>query len=317
VIATVRVGSNGSAEILSIDGRSGGWEEAFEREVQKSIAASMFESKCSGQKLILSYVFELKGKRGTARETVITRPTPNRVIVAAQPPATVCDTAARSDDDAEVFRGRSDWLLDAKRFPEALECAEASVGWKLTANAYINKAVALRKLKRLQEAVAAYDEAERLEPTNQNVHFNRANSYRDLGQLERAIQDYSTAIAVNTDFDKAYLNRGNIYLRLRRFDLALVDYSAAIELDPDANAYAYTNRCLVRNHLGDYEAALQDCDKAIQIDRSDPSAFNNRAGASGPLCKSMMRLSKTLPRRSVSIQTFSKGVIPAGWCTAC
>lgn len=277
VIATVRVGSNGSAEILSINGQSGGSEKAFEREVQKSIAASTFESKCSGQKLILSYMFELKGERGTARKIVITRSTPNRVIVAAQPPATVCDTAADGDDEAKVFLGRSEWLLDAKRFSEALDCAEASIRWKPTANAYIDKGVALRKLKRMQEAVAAYGEAEKLEPSNQHVHFDRANSYRDLGHLERAIQDYSAAIAVNTDFDKAYLNRGNIYLRLRRFDLALVDYSTAIELDPD-EAYAYVNSCLVRNHLGDYQQAQQDCDKAIQIDRSDPSAFHNRAG---------------------------------------
>ena len=56
---------------------------------------------------------------------------------------------------AEIFRGRSDWFLDAKQFPKARECAEASIAWRPTADAYIDKGVALRKLKRLQEAVAA------------------------------------------------------------------------------------------------------------------------------------------------------------------
>src|SRR5436309_9123902 len=51
VTVLVQVGSNGSAEILSINGS----EVGFEREVQKSIAASAFEGRCAGQKLILSY----------------------------------------------------------------------------------------------------------------------------------------------------------------------------------------------------------------------------------------------------------------------
>src|SRR5579864_3733983 len=145
VRTTVKIGSNGTAEILLTNGRSDGWKTAFEREVAQSIAASTFDSQCSGQTLLLSYTFELKGERGASRETVTTRAEPNRVVVTARPPALICDAAARSDDEAEVFRGRSDWLLDEKRFPDALQCAQASIEWKPTANAYIDKGVALRK----------------------------------------------------------------------------------------------------------------------------------------------------------------------------
>ncbi len=63
----------------------------------------------------------------------------------------------------------------------------------------------------------------------------------------------------------AYFNRGNAYDDLGQYQRAIQDYTRAIQLDPDL-AQAYYNRGIVYYNLGEYQRAIQDYDKACSLD---------------------------------------------------
>lgn len=51
---------------------------------------------------------------------------------------------------------------------------------------------------------------------------------------------------------KALFNRGFAYDKLGEFDLAINDYSKAIQIDPN-NAYTYYNKGISLDRKGDYD----------------------------------------------------------------
>ena len=84
-----------------------------------------------------------------------------------------------------------------------------------------------------------------------------------------------TAVAQSAD---DYLNRGNTKYHLRDYQGAIADYSKAIEINPQY-AYAYINRGNAKSDLGSYQGAIADYNKAIEIDPQDADAYYNRGNA--------------------------------------
>ncbi len=64
---------------------------------------------------------------------------------------------------------------------------------------------------RLEEAIAEYDEAIKLNPEFAAAFKNRGVVYGELGQVGRAIQDYQTAISLNSEDAVAYINLGLLF----------------------------------------------------------------------------------------------------------
>ena len=72
-----------------------------------------------------------------------------------------------------------------------------------------------------------------------------------------------------------YFNQGNEKRDQKDFEGAIRDYDKAIEINPQY-AYAYNNRGLSKNNLGQYQEAIKDYDKAIEINPQYAMAYNNR-----------------------------------------
>jgi len=72
-----------------------------------------------------------------------------------------------------------------------------------------------------------------------------------------------------------YNNRGLIYYYLNRYDEAIEDYNKAIELDPNI-AMGYNNRGLIYYYLNRYDEAIEDYNKAIELDPNLAMGYNNR-----------------------------------------
>jgi len=64
----------------------------------------------------------------------------------------------------------------------------------------------------------------------------------------------------------------------QEYQKAIDDCSKAIELDPK-NADAYNNRGNAYASLGEYQKAIDDCSKAIELDPKNADAYNNRGNA--------------------------------------
>ena len=62
----------------------------------------------------------------------------------------------------------------------------------------------------------------------------------------------------------AYYNRGNTYSELKQYESAIADFTKAIEIDTQL-ALAYANLGLVYAQLNDIEAARTNLEKARQL----------------------------------------------------
>jgi tetratricopeptide (TPR) repeat protein len=73
----------------------------------------------------------------------------------------------------------------------------------------------------------------------------------------------------------AYLERGNAYLGKSEYERAIADYDRAIELDPKY-AMAYHNRGLSHYNRRDYDQAIADYSHAIQLNPKYAVAYHGR-----------------------------------------
>ena len=72
-----------------------------------------------------------------------------------------------------------------------------------------------------------------------------------------------------------FCNRGKAKKNLAEYEKAVEDYDRAIEINPD-NANAFNNRGIAKGMLGKYAAASEDFEKAIKIKPTFVEAIRNR-----------------------------------------
>ena len=118
------------------------------------------------------------------------------------------------------------------------------------------------KLRRLDEALIAYDHALQLRPDASDVCNNRGSALADLGRFDEALASYDKALAGNPAFAAAHNNRGCVLMFMERFDDALAAHGKALVLDPN-NAEYINNLGRALTRLLRYDDALDCFDDAV------------------------------------------------------
>ncbi|HEY5824293.1 MAG TPA: tetratricopeptide repeat protein [Cyclobacteriaceae bacterium] len=113
-------------------------------------------------------------------------------------------------------------------------------------------------------ALDDYNEAIRIDSTNEEYFLNRALVKEKLKDTNGAYLDYSKAISIKQNFEKAWLNRGNLLSRLNRLPEAIEDYTIAIFYFPEY-ATAYYNRGIANHRLRNSNEACKDISKAEEL----------------------------------------------------
>ncbi len=110
----------------------------------------------------------------------------------------------------------------------------------------------------------------------------RAYSKEKLGNLEyaagkhkKAVIRYDDALQRNPDLAYAYYNRGIAKEYLGDTKGAIEDYDMAIKLNPEF-ANIYCNRGNAKDDLGDTKGAIEDYDMAIRLNPEHAYAYYNR-----------------------------------------
>jgi tetratricopeptide (TPR) repeat protein len=86
----------------------------------------------------------------------------------------------------------------------------------------------------------------------------------DLGE---ALQACDQLLAINPRDAAVWIIRGDVMFKLNKFAEAFASYDRAFASTP-ATSNLHTNRCRALSALGQQEAAIAECDKAIQLDKS-------------------------------------------------
>ena len=158
--------------------------------------------------------------------------------------------------------------------PLLLILATLACGALSEAEKRYNAGVELQGQGRLEEAIAEYDEATRLDPQLAAAYVNRGSAYGDWGQPQRAIEDYDEAIRLNPQDADYYNNRCVAYWRLGEFQRAVQDCDEAIRLNPqDASAHAL--RAMAHTSLGNDADGPLDCTRRMRSGQP-PTAFPPR-----------------------------------------
>jgi Flp pilus assembly protein TadD len=82
---------------------------------------------------------------------------------------------------------------------------------------HCNLGVALRELGRHEDAIAAYRAALCMTPADVNAHSNLGNCLRDLGRCDEAMRAYQTALAIAPNYAQAHHNLAITLLLTGRF----------------------------------------------------------------------------------------------------
>jgi len=78
----------------------------------------------------------------------------------------------------------------------------------------------------------------------------------------------------------SYTNRGIAYVEKGQYDQAISEFNKALEINPK-DTEAYYNRGLAYYDKGQYDKAISDYTKALEINPRDVEAHNNRGVAYG------------------------------------
>jgi predicted O-linked N-acetylglucosamine transferase (SPINDLY family) len=187
------------------------------------------------------------------------------------------DKALRVDQtNAAVFNNRGIALKVLKRLDEALQSYDEAIRLKPDyAEVYYNRGITLHGLKRLDEALTSYDQAIRLKPDYAEAYNNQGITLQDLKRLDEALKSYDQAICLKPDYAEAYNNRGVSLRDLNRLDEALKSYDQAIRLKQDYTE-AYYNRGATLQDLKRLDEALKSYDQAIRLKPDYAFLFGNR-----------------------------------------
>ena len=138
-------------------------------------------------------------------------------------------------------------------------------------SAYFNRGAANYLAGDFDNAIQDYSKVISGEPDNAAAFYERGLAYLKASQLRLAISDFNDAIRINPNYVSAYNNRGLAYAKANQ--KALSDFNIAIQLDP-SYATALYNRSIIGLANADYDSAISDLKKAIQIQPYNQDLYN-------------------------------------------
>jgi len=185
----------------------------------------------------------------------------------------------RKKKEVNAFLQKGVAFYDQKNYEEAIAAFDQAIRLDPNDNFAFNiKGLALYELGRNEEAIAAFDQAIRLDPNNSAAYNNKGASLDELGRGEEAIAAYDQAIWIDPNISVVYNNEGDALYELKRYEEAIAAFDQAIRIDPN-DITAYNKKSAALNGLERYEEALVACDQAIRIDPNNSVAYNNKGDA--------------------------------------
>jgi protein O-mannosyl-transferase len=167
-------------------------------------------------------------------------------------------------------------LANTGRLNEAM--AHYAEAIRLNANfpqTYNNLGDAFARLRRWPEALAAYQRALALRPNFFAAEYNWGSALSEVGQYAAAATHFAAAIRIQPEYAEAQYGWANALANLGQFDPAMDHYREALRLRP-AYAEARANYGLALVSTGHVPEALRQLEAALQLRPAYPEAHAYR-----------------------------------------
>jgi len=200
-----------------------------------------------------------------------------RTWCAGKPVQSATSADGNAAADAEVMRGTQ--LFERGD----VAGAEAAFRKALThradhPHAVMNLGTALKRQKRIPEALVQFKQAVALQPDWAAAHSNLASAYCDLGQLDLAEAACRRAIELDPRNRNAHSNLASVYAARRKDEEAVPLFKQALEIGPPTPEL-YVNLSAACIACGRLEEAVAACHDAIRLQPNLAEAHANLASA--------------------------------------
>lgn len=132
---------------------------------------------------------------------------------------------------------------------------------------FVNRAFVRYKLDDYFGAMADYDYAIQLDPLNSAALFNRGVLRAEVLDNDRAIRDFSEFLRLVPDDPRALYNRAILYHATNQWKKSLADINKVIEADPTLPSALFL-RCDLYRQMGNMHASARDFDKAVALTKT-------------------------------------------------
>ncbi|NLV26647.1 MAG: tetratricopeptide repeat protein [Methanomicrobiales archaeon] len=132
----------------------------------------------------------------------------------------------------------------------------------------------LLNLEQYAESIPYFEKA--LEIDNQDIHslVNIAFAYDKTGETETALSLYHRALDINPSLTDAWNKAANILTRAGHYSDADMMYNKALEIDP-GNTFVLNNKGYALFLAGKFPESVETLEKAVSIDPGYSSAWKN------------------------------------------
>ena len=163
-------------------------------------------------------------------------------------------------------------------FNRALDAAEEMVAVRGDAEDWRRKGKVLVELNRYEEALAAYDQALKIEPKYAYAWNNRGQILANLGRHEEALDAYQKTLEIDPEDTTTWYNRGWALCKLGHRAEALFACDKIVEDNPK-NSGSWHQRAIILDELEMVEEALNACNRALKLEPESSINWNNRGWA--------------------------------------
>lgn len=166
---------------------------------------------------------------------------------------------------AEDYYSQGLMLQRQGKLDEAIAAYQAALRLNpRLAPVYLNLGAALAKQGKLEDAIAAYQTAIEINPKLAAAHYNLGNALAQKGQLDAAIAAYQAALQINPNYAKVYYNLGNVLAQQGKREEAIAQWREAVRINPDF-AEAHVNLGINLSRQGERKEAVEAFKKARDL----------------------------------------------------
>jgi tetratricopeptide (TPR) repeat protein/very-short-patch-repair endonuclease/phosphopantetheinyl transferase (holo-ACP synthase)/Cdc6-like AAA superfamily ATPase len=182
-------------------------------------------------------------------------------------------------ESAEDIRSQGIELLEQGLLKEALAEFDRALQIDPTdADIWYNKGDTAYELGRFEDALMAFDRALQINPHDTEIWCSKGNAAYELGRFEDALVAFGQALQINPGEAVSWYGKGKALSKVERHEEALAAFNRALQIQPDF-AFAWYHKGNALAALACHSDALAAFERAIQIDPTDADAWHEKGRA--------------------------------------
>ena len=157
-----------------------------------------------------------------------------------------------------ILRLGNNYKMAVENFDKAIELDASN------AESYFLRGDAQARLKNFSAAIADFTKAEEILAT-EKIYKKRGEVYLKNFEFAKAIEDFKKVLEFSSQNYSVYKGLAIAYANLKNKNLALENFDKFVELSGEKNFYKELGEIYFA--LGDYEKAIENCNKHLEVDK--------------------------------------------------